>query len=818
MKKLILSIIIFSLLFGGVVLAQETQLPDPGLTPDSPFYFFDTLGEKIGMFFTFGTEKKAEKTMKYAEEKLAEAKVMAEKGKTKALSTANKKYQQYLDLAQVKVGEIKKEKNRKRMLNLISEKTSKHRQLLLKLHKKVSKPAKKKIKRTMEITQAPLTPQQTIRKWYKAIVGEDWDTVFKYTVNTDGQPYSEQCKTKTKERLGSWVGATYSLSLEPATQKCRGGLLVSEKQIQNLNKLGCRSVGYSIKMEGTSIGKLSTKGTYWVIRDEKRWKVVFQCKEISPKKPSPEVKEEVWPTEPKQKALASCQKIELASSKEKCINIIKKNANKCKDSNCYLYVGTQTKDLSLCEKIREENNPSRYKKLLCEAVVKEDARKCKFEKEMGMYGGHECNSWIALNKNDPTLCDSPMCKALVKKDLDFCLKLKFKEEECYFAMAGLTGNAEICNALSGTELVGERASCIKIANRDLSGIDCSKNYRMCHLTAMLKEDPSMCKRIEYGGFGSVCYKWLAFIAAKVVPKPYAIHKEIHGIPSIKTVAKKCSEIGGEILSSSQGCRGTIVETTDTTLCCVKSKDTFIHSDITFPKKTFKLGESLGDIHCKVKNQGQSFRGLTLYPVRKKGEIVGIGRQIGPMGGSSVPCLFALPPGDYSLGVEVYKCSEVEKNFGISCDQVELKKIIQSLRPLNKIEKSFTILEEIKCEEIENTEERNNCWSNVAIALKDLSICEEKVKDRKMCYHYIAVDKKNPSICEKIKSERWKAGCYESLAVEIGDSSLCEKINPFYSMDKDNCYKSLAKKTGDLSLCKRIKDTKDRKECYEEVKE
>ncbi len=29
MKKLILSIIIFSLLFGGVVLAQETQLPDP---------------------------------------------------------------------------------------------------------------------------------------------------------------------------------------------------------------------------------------------------------------------------------------------------------------------------------------------------------------------------------------------------------------------------------------------------------------------------------------------------------------------------------------------------------------------------------------------------------------------------------------------------------------------------------------------------------------------------------------------------------------------------------------------------------------------
>ncbi len=39
MKTKILPIIIFSLFFGGVVFAQEMELPDPGMTPDSPFYF-----------------------------------------------------------------------------------------------------------------------------------------------------------------------------------------------------------------------------------------------------------------------------------------------------------------------------------------------------------------------------------------------------------------------------------------------------------------------------------------------------------------------------------------------------------------------------------------------------------------------------------------------------------------------------------------------------------------------------------------------------------------------------------------------------------
>ena len=61
-------------LFGGAALAQDSpQLPDPGLLPDSPFYFLDKLGKNIGMFFAFGDEAKTDKALQYAGERLAEA-------------------------------------------------------------------------------------------------------------------------------------------------------------------------------------------------------------------------------------------------------------------------------------------------------------------------------------------------------------------------------------------------------------------------------------------------------------------------------------------------------------------------------------------------------------------------------------------------------------------------------------------------------------------------------------------------------------------------------------------------------------------------
>lgn len=50
---------------------------DAGLIPGNPFYFLDSWAEGLSLFFTFNNEKKAEKRLRFAEEKIAEAEELA---------------------------------------------------------------------------------------------------------------------------------------------------------------------------------------------------------------------------------------------------------------------------------------------------------------------------------------------------------------------------------------------------------------------------------------------------------------------------------------------------------------------------------------------------------------------------------------------------------------------------------------------------------------------------------------------------------------------------------------------------------------------
>ncbi len=93
-------ILVTSLLLGGTAYAQEEELPDPGITPDSPFYFFDTFGKKLGLMFTFGDEAKAQKALEYAEERLAEANAMALKNKLQKMEQAAAGYEGFMVMVQ----------------------------------------------------------------------------------------------------------------------------------------------------------------------------------------------------------------------------------------------------------------------------------------------------------------------------------------------------------------------------------------------------------------------------------------------------------------------------------------------------------------------------------------------------------------------------------------------------------------------------------------------------------------------------------------------------------------------------------------------
>ena len=151
MKKIILPIVILSLLFGGAVFAQETELPDPGLTPDSPFYFLERIAESIGTFFTFGDLKKAERHAALAAERLAEAQAIAGKGKPELTEKTLARYEMQLQnsIARAEKAQTKGQ-NTEEVMTRVAQATSKHLEVLAEVYEKVPEQAKPAIENAMK--------------------------------------------------------------------------------------------------------------------------------------------------------------------------------------------------------------------------------------------------------------------------------------------------------------------------------------------------------------------------------------------------------------------------------------------------------------------------------------------------------------------------------------------------------------------------------------------------------------------------------------------------------------------------------------------
>jgi len=149
---LIISVFLFSL--GTGVLAQETELPGPGLTPDSPFYFLETIIEKIGTFFTFGDLKKAERHAALAAERLAEARTVVEKGKPEFAEKILERYRMQLQnsIARAEKAQAKGKNTEKVMevLARVGKATSVHLEVLAEVYEKVPEQAKTAIENAMK--------------------------------------------------------------------------------------------------------------------------------------------------------------------------------------------------------------------------------------------------------------------------------------------------------------------------------------------------------------------------------------------------------------------------------------------------------------------------------------------------------------------------------------------------------------------------------------------------------------------------------------------------------------------------------------------
>jgi len=98
MSKYIVTLMVLGMLIGsGVVHAQTTDLPAPGVLPTSPFYFVKGFFEGVGTFFTFGASAKAERYLALAERRLAEAEALAAQGDVRAEAAVARYEAQYAE-------------------------------------------------------------------------------------------------------------------------------------------------------------------------------------------------------------------------------------------------------------------------------------------------------------------------------------------------------------------------------------------------------------------------------------------------------------------------------------------------------------------------------------------------------------------------------------------------------------------------------------------------------------------------------------------------------------------------------------------------
>lgn len=148
---LIASAFLFSL--GTGVLAQETELPNPGFTPDNPFYFLEMFTEGIGTFFTFGDLKKAERYATLAAERVAEAQAVVEKGKPEFAEKTLVRYENQLNnsIARAERAQAKGQ-SVKNVMEIVAEGTGKHLTVIESILEKVSEKAKTAATKAKEVS------------------------------------------------------------------------------------------------------------------------------------------------------------------------------------------------------------------------------------------------------------------------------------------------------------------------------------------------------------------------------------------------------------------------------------------------------------------------------------------------------------------------------------------------------------------------------------------------------------------------------------------------------------------------------------------
>lgn len=140
MKKILIVLLLGIFLLSGFTVLADSKLPSAGMLPDNTFYFFKVWKESIQTFFTFKAEKKVNQYLHLADVRLAEYQKLIEKNKTELAQKTLDKYEKQLNRALAKASTLK---NKDTALQAIATSNTRHREVLQENLAKAPEAAKK---------------------------------------------------------------------------------------------------------------------------------------------------------------------------------------------------------------------------------------------------------------------------------------------------------------------------------------------------------------------------------------------------------------------------------------------------------------------------------------------------------------------------------------------------------------------------------------------------------------------------------------------------------------------------------------------------
>lgn len=183
----------------------EDELEDPGVLPDSPFYFVKEWSEGIKLFFTFNNEKKVELQYKFAMRRVAEVNKLIEKGKTEKAVEHMAKYENHLAKFAERVEKFddKKSDKAKNLAEKLEVLQGRQQDVLSDVYDQVPEEAKKGILNAME------NSSKNLEAAIERIEGQEelksFRERFKTRVENEYNDKSEEVRESLKNRAKEMV-------------------------------------------------------------------------------------------------------------------------------------------------------------------------------------------------------------------------------------------------------------------------------------------------------------------------------------------------------------------------------------------------------------------------------------------------------------------------------------------------------------------------------------------------------------------------------------------------------------------------------------